>query len=116
MKLCLVTGATGCVGGHVTERLLAEGHRVRTVVRPSSDTRLLDQWRVEKITGDLTDRDALKRAAAGVNIVVHTAAKVGDWGPVDEYLRVNVGGLRDLFDALAGQPLERFVHVSSLGV
>jgi nucleoside-diphosphate-sugar epimerase len=116
MKLCLVTGATGCVGGHVTEKLLAEGHRVRTLVRPTSDTKLLDSWGVEKIAGDLTDRAALERAAAGVNIVVHTAAKVGDWGPVDEYLRVNVGGLRDMLDALAGQPLDRFVHVSSLGV
>jgi nucleoside-diphosphate-sugar epimerase len=77
---------------------------------------LLDSWGVEKISGDLTDRAALARAAAGVNIVVHTAAKVGDWGPVAEYLRVNVGGLRDMLDALAGQPLERFVHVSSLGV
>ncbi len=116
MKLCLVTGATGCVGSHVTERLIADGHRVRTIVRPSSDTRLIDQWGVEKIPGDLTDRAALEKAAVGVNIVVHTAAKVGDWGPLDEYLRVNVDGLRVLLDALSDQPLERFVHVSSLGV
>ena len=116
MKLCLVTGATGCVGSHVTERLIAEGHRVRTLVRPSSDTRLIDQWGVEKIEGDLTDTAALRRAAEGVNLIVHCAAKVGDWGPVDEYRRANVEGTRVLLETAAGQKLDRFVHVSSLGV
>jgi nucleoside-diphosphate-sugar epimerase len=116
MKLCLVTGATGCVGGHVTERLLAEGYRVRTLVRATSDSTLLDRLGVEKIPGDLTDGPALEKAAQGVHVVVHTAAKVGDWGPVEDFLRVNVDGLRVLLNALVTQPLERFVHVSSLGV
>ena len=52
----------------------------------------------------------------GVDAVIHAAAKVGDWGPVDDYRRVNVEGLRTLLDAVKGTALERFVHVSSLGV
>jgi nucleoside-diphosphate-sugar epimerase len=48
--------------------------------------------------------------------VIHCAAKVGDWGPVEEFRKVNVGGLRALLDAVKGKPLTRFVHVSSLGV
>ena len=116
MKLALVTGATGCVGSHVAERLIAEGYRVRTVVRSSSDTRPIDQWGVEKIEGDLTDAAALRRAAEGVDLIVHCAAKVGDWGPVDEYRRANVEGTRVLLETAAGQKLDRFVHVSSLGV
>ncbi len=116
MKLCLVTGATGCVGSHVAERLIQDGHRVRTLVRPSSDTKLIDQWSIEKIVGDLTDTAALRRAAEGVNLIVHCAAKVGDWGPVDEYRRANVEGLRVLLETAAGHKLDRFVQVSSLGV
>src|SRR5262249_17494300 len=46
----------------------------------------------------------------------HCAAKVGDWGHVDEYRRVNVEGLRKLLDAVKGRPLHRFVHLSTLGV
>ena len=115
MALCLVTGATGCVGSHVAERLIQEGHRVRTQVRRASDTAFIDRLGVEKIEGDMTDAAALRRAADCVSIVVHCAAKVGDWGPVEEYRRVNVQGLRDLLDA-AAQKLDRFVHISSLGV
>lgn len=116
MKLCLVTGASGCVGGHVAERLLSEGFRVRTLVRPTSDTKLIDRLGIEKITGDMTDRAALDRAADGTQVIVHAAAMVGDWGRLDEYRRVNVDGLRDLLEAASRQSLDRFVHVSSLGV
>src|SRR5687768_17896619 len=45
----------------------------------------------------------------------HCAAKVGDWGPVADYRKVNVEGLRTLLDACKGQALERVVHMSSLG-
>jgi nucleoside-diphosphate-sugar epimerase len=116
MKTCLVTGATGCVGSHVAERLISHGWRIRTLVRSASDTRLIDQWGVQKIEGDLSDAAALQRAASGVDLIVHCAAKVGDWGPVDEYRRANVEGTRVLLETAAGQKLNRFVHVSSLGV
>jgi nucleoside-diphosphate-sugar epimerase len=52
----------------------------------------------------------------GAKVVVHCAAKVGDWGPVEEYREVNVGALRGLLEACKGKNLERFVHMSSLGV
>jgi nucleoside-diphosphate-sugar epimerase len=71
---------------------------------------------VTVIRGDLTDADALKQAVEGCDVVIHCAAKVGDWGPVDEYRKVNVEGLRNLLDAVIARPLHRFVHVSTLGV
>ena len=49
-------------------------------------------------------------------MVVHCAAKVGDWGPVEDYRRANVEGLRRLLEAAKGRNLHRFVHLSSLGV
>src|SRR5205823_14581197 len=68
------------------------------------------------VRGDLTDPAVTQQAAAGVDAVIHCGAKVGDWGPVEEYRKVNVEGLRLLLDAVAGKPLARFVLVSSLGV
>ena len=44
------------------------------------------------------------------------AAKVGDWGTLEEFRRLNVEALRLLLDAAVPAQLERFVHVSSLGV
>jgi 2-alkyl-3-oxoalkanoate reductase len=115
-KTIFVTGATGLVGSHAVETALSRGHRVRALVRASSDCRWLDQWGVEKIKGDLADSDALHRGVAGADWVFNCAAKVGDWGTLDEFRRLNVEALRILLDAATEAKVERFVHVSSLGV
>jgi nucleoside-diphosphate-sugar epimerase len=112
----LLTGATGFVGSHVAELLIRRGDTVRTLARAGSDTAFVEKLGVTVIRGDLTDADALKRAVEGCDVVVHCAAKVGDWGHVDEYRKVNVEGLRNLLDAVLGKPLHRFVLVSTLGV
>ncbi len=116
MALHLVTGATGFVGSHVAEAVVARGGTVRTLARPTSDTKSLQALGAEVIAGDLTDPAAVAKAVAGVDYVLHCAAKVGDWGPVEEFRKVNVEGLRNLLEAVKGKPLQRFVHVSSLGV
>jgi nucleoside-diphosphate-sugar epimerase len=112
----LVTGATGFVGSHVAEALAKRGDSVRALARPGADTAILEKAGVAIVRGDMSDPESLKHAVEGVDVVVHCAAKVGDWGPVDEYRKVNVEGLRALLDATLGKPLHRFVHVSSLGV
>lgn len=114
----LITGATGLVGSHIAERAVAEGYRVRALVRPSSpDKAFLERLGVELALGDLTDAGSLAKAVAGAKWIVHCAAMVGDWGPMDEYRRVNYTALRSLLDlALAEKGLDRFVMMSSLGV
>ena len=116
MPTYLITGATGFVGSHVADAVAARGGAVRALVRPNADTKHLESLRAELVAGDLTDAAALRTAADGADYVVHCAAKVGDWGPAEEFREVNVGGLRRLLDAVRGKPLRRFVHVSSLGV
>jgi nucleoside-diphosphate-sugar epimerase len=112
----LITGATGFVGGHVADACVARGHAVRTVARPGSDTARLEQIGVTVIRGDLTDLDIIRQAVRDVDLVIHCAAKVGDWGKVEEYRPVNVEGLRHLLEACYKQPIKRIVHVSTLGV
>lgn len=115
-KTVFVTGATGLVGSHVVEEALRRGMRVRALVRPSSDTRWLDAWGVEKVPGDLEDAAALKAGVTGADWVINCAAKVGDWGTLEEFRRLNVEALRLLLDAAVEAKVGRFVHVSSLGV
>ena len=115
--LLLVTGATGLVGSHVAEEARRRGIRTRALVRHDADAELLRSWGVEITPGDMTDAGSLLAAADGATIVVHCAAKVGDWGPVDGYREVNVRGLEHLLDAAETRgELRRFVHISSLGV
>jgi len=66
--------------------------------------------------GDITDPAVVREAVDGADVVVHCAAKVGDWGRVEDYRAVNVEGLRQLLEACKGRPLKRFVQMSSLGV
>ncbi|MEO2018481.1 MAG: NAD-dependent epimerase/dehydratase family protein [Fuerstiella sp.] len=113
----LVTGATGLVGSHVVEQARQRGLRVRALCRATADTTLLRDWGVEIVTGDLDNVASLQAACAGITVIVHCAAKVGDWGPTDEYRRINVDGTRTLLDAaLATGVLKRWVQISSLGV
>ncbi len=115
-KRFLITGATGFVGGHLAEACASRGHKVRTIARVESDTKLLDGIGAEIIRGDITDRDVVQKAVAGADVVIHCAAKVGDRGPVEEYRTVNVEALRSLLEACRGKKIHRFIQMSSLGV
>lgn len=110
----LVTGATGFVGGHLAERLAADGWRLRALVRRASDTALLERLGAELIRGDLGDLDVLTRAASGVDVVFHLAAVTAarDEGT---YQRVNGEGTRNVVEACrrAGARPGRLVYLSS---
>jgi len=111
-----ITGATGFVGGHLAEACVARGHSVSTIARPTSDTALLYHLGASVHQGNLSDISLVQRALEGADVVVHCAAKVGDWGPVEDYRAVNVQALRNLLEACKGRSLRRFVHLSTLGV
>jgi nucleoside-diphosphate-sugar epimerase len=115
-QTCLITGATGFVGKHLAEACCERRMEVRTLARPNSDTKALDKLGIKVYRGDLTDRNTVREAVQDVDLIVHCAAKVGDWGPVEEYRAVNVEGLRNLLEVCKGTMLQRFVHLSSLGV
>jgi nucleoside-diphosphate-sugar epimerase len=109
----LVSGATGLLGSHLAERLVARGDRVRALVRHGSRTDFLDTLGVEIIRGDLTDRAACRAAVAGVARVFHCAAKVGDWGRWPEFQTGCVDATRVLAQAAASEAIDRFIHISS---
>ena len=115
-EVCLVTGATGFIGSHVAERLVADGHQVRCLVRPGSDTALLEELGVELATGDLTRARSLARAVAGASHVVHCGAYVSDWGTAQEIRQINVQGTRNLLAAAVDASVRRIVHFSTTDV
>lgn len=115
--LVLVTGGTGLVGSHVAEQAVRRGLRVRCLVRERGETAFLRRLGCELVEGELGSSGNLAAAVAGVTVVVHCAAKVGDWGPTDAYRRVNVEGTRALLEAATSTGcLRRWVQISSLGV
>jgi nucleoside-diphosphate-sugar epimerase len=110
---CLVTGATGLLGSHIAERLVARGESVRALVRPSSDTTFLESIGVELTRGDLTDPDSCAEALRGARVVYHAAAKVGDWGTWDEFQSACLDATESLARAAIAAGVDRFLHISS---
>lgn len=114
--VCLVTGASGFIGGRLVRRLVQEGHPVRCLVRASSDTSQLDELGVEIAVGDLTSERSLARAVDGCDYVFHCGALVSDWATTQEITRTNVHGTRSLLEASAGASVQRFIHFSTTDV
>jgi len=113
----LVTGANGFLGSAVVRALLADGSAVRALVRSGSDRRNLDGLDVDVAAGDVTDRDSLRRAAAGCKSVFHVAADYRLWvvDPKPMY-RANVDGSVNVLEAAAAAGAERLVYTSSVAV
>ena len=112
----LVTGATGFLGGHVVDACVRRGWATTALARPESNTRDLEMRGIPIARCDPADGVGLRQAVVETDVIVHCAAKIGDWGPHEDYVRANVENLRVLLDACKGQALSRFVHLSSLGV
>jgi dihydroflavonol-4-reductase len=110
-----VTGATGFLGSHVARQLVAAGHSVRVLVRPSSNLRALDGLAVERVEGDLCDMSSLERAMKGVRRVFHVAADYRLWAKnPGEIYGTNVGGTRCLLEAAGQAGCERVVYTSTV--
>lgn len=124
-KLALVTGGAGFIGSHVTDLLLSAGYSVRILDSLSPQVHgsgarpdYLDPD-AELIVGDVRDADAVERALADVDIVVHLAAAVGVGQSMYEivnYTQVNELGTAVLLDALSRHPVERLVVASSMSI
>ena len=110
----LVTGATGLLGSHIVEQLRRHQMPVRVLVRPGSDRSWLQTQDVEFVEGDVTEPASLEHACRGVEVVYHAAAKVGDWGPWDEFQRITIDGTRNVVEAAIAASVRRFLHISSI--
>jgi len=115
MRVC-VTGGTGFIGGALVRRLLAEGHEVRVLARPSPRADALAAQGVEVIRGHLSDRDAVAHAVDGSQVVYHTAAEVRRPRSRSEYMQANLEGTQNVFEACIVKGVPHVVHLSSIAV
>ena len=111
----VVTGATGFVGRRLVGQLLADGARVRVVVR--TPARLPDAVRgqVEVVVGDLRDDRLFEHAFDGAGIVLHLAALATAWSPdPSAFTEINERAVERMLEAARRRGVERIVHVSTV--
>jgi nucleoside-diphosphate-sugar epimerase len=116
--VCLVTGATGVVGPAVVAEL-AETYEVRTLTRRVAEAGVFSVP-VIPYTGDVADGEVVRRAARGVEIIVHLAGLLHVVDPPAamraEYERVNVVGTTAVMAASAAENVSRVVLMSTIAV
>ena len=112
----LVTGASGFIGSHIAERLLAQGAAVRLLVRRPDRVGAMAASGAAIHEGDLTIPASLRGCCDGIDIVFHSAAWIGT-----PYIRAaawgtNVDGTRAVMAEARRSGVRRFVHLSSVAV
>jgi uncharacterized protein YbjT (DUF2867 family) len=124
--MILVVGATGVVGGMITQRLLDQGREVRILLRRDSPSSALVQQGLatsaeslidagaHPVHGDLRDRASLEAAVEGIETVISTANSAMRGG-ADNPQSVDLEGNRNLLEAARDAGVEHFIFVSLLG-
>lgn len=111
---CLVTGATGFIGGAVLRNLQAAGHEVVAYVRESSDSRSLQD--VERVVGDLGDPNRLAVAATDCDVMVHAAGIADPAADPDALGWANIAGTENAINAAKKAACRRLIHISCADV
>ena len=116
MSDVLVTGGNGFVGRHAVAALQERGDRVRVLALPGEDTGWLEARGVAVRWGDIRQADTLVAPMQGMDEVLHLAAMMDVWRPIEDYHAGNVTGTENVCRAALAAGVRRFVHMSSSSV
>ena len=110
----LLTGGTSLLGAGVVRALSARGDDV--VVMQRRPAPVVAELGLVEHLADLNDGGAVGRALAGVEAVIHLAARVGVVGSASQFHEANVSGTRTVLDAARANGVSRLVFISSPSV
>ncbi len=119
-----MTGAGGFIGGHLVERLVRDGAKVRALVRYNSrNERGTLDWMdpeavrdVEAVLGDLRDAESVSAAVKGVEVVFHLGAQIAipySYVNPRDYVETNVTGTLNVALAAQAHGVQRLVQTST---
>ncbi len=113
----LIIGAAGFTGHHAVIEAVKAGFYVRaTDVSSRYYSAMFEALGVEFVKSDLTEREGLEALLEGVDGVFHVAG-IHDYStPRELMVAVNVNAVENLCEACLSAGVERFIHLSSVGV
>jgi len=115
-ELSLVTGANGHLGNNLVRLLLEKNIEVRASVRDTNKKKPFAGLDCQLVRSDLTDKDSLVKAFAGVTNLYAVGAAFKMWAkdPEREIYDTNVNGTRNLFEAAQIRGVKNILYVSSV--
>ena len=110
--MVVVTGAAGHLGGALVRELLERGEKVRAFILPEEDPSSLNGMPLEVVKGNVLDREALRRAMQGAEIVYHLAGIISIMPGRDDAMRqVNVVGTTNVARIARETGVRRMVYM-----
>ncbi len=110
MKI-FITGASGFVGGAAARYFKDQGHEIIAMSRSETADQTI------KALGATPVRCALGAVGVkhleGMDVIIHAAAKVEQWGAWPDFWRINVHGTRQLVDAAKKAGVPTFIHIGT---
>ena len=110
----LITGGSGFLGINLIRHLHSHGEDVVSLDIVEFDYPDMND-KIQKVHGDIRDKNAVQKAMQGVDVVVHTAAALPLYKPEDIF-STDIEGTRNLLEEAAKQKVKRFIHISSTAV
>ncbi|MFD2415823.1 SDR family oxidoreductase [Amycolatopsis pigmentata] len=120
LRSVLVIGASGFVGRHAVEHLLAENYQVRCVTRRPGKLDDLAARGCEVVRGDMSDADSMDAALDSMDAVfvcVHTVLRQpGSTDAAADFMDIEIQGLKNIVAACRANDVRRLVSITFLGV
>lgn len=112
-----LTGASGFIGSHLAEEFANKNYLLIVFLRKKTSTvfieGILGKNNVIQEYGDISNKESLDKAMKRCDIVIHNAAKVGDWGSYEEFYKTNVEGTKNVLEAAKKNKIKQFILISS---
>jgi len=105
-----ITGASGFVGGAAAVHF-AKNHDVIAMSRSSRSDAIIKALGVTPVRCALGE--VTKAQLQGVDVIIHAAAKVEEWGEWDDYWKQNVEGTTQLLDVAQQAGVQTFIHIGT---
>jgi len=127
-KKVLVTGGAGFIGSHIVDALLEKGYEVTVfdsleeqVHGKIKKSPLYLKRDAKFIRGDVCNRESLKKAIKGIDLILHHAARVGvgqSMYEIERYVSANTAGTATLLDILVNEPnkVKKLIIASSMSI
>ena len=110
-KKVFVTGSTGFIGSVLITKLLERGFSVRALKRSVPAT---PQPNLDYMTGDITDKESLRKGMSGCEYVFHLAAYAKNWASDPKiYTKINIEGTQNVFAVARDLNVQRVVWTST---